>query len=216
MARLIAQIVRSIVRKLALLIVIVAILVGASLLKAKWREHRDIQASLSQQATSRLAAFERELDTIDAGIQAFETQAQQSRGQYLDLAAGRSARAAAQRARPARRARPITGGGQLPQPRQDRRAAGCACAPRRARSHRACGQAARIADRGRRGPAQQLEQLELRRAGFSSGPTPSSVISPPDVPSSNAARASGDRNREKPAFRSRSGSWRASCCCLSS
>ena len=100
MSRLIAQVIRWIVRKLGLLIVIVAILVGASMLQSEWREHREIQASLGQQATDQLAAFERELDAIDADIQAFETQAQASRGQYLDLAKqSQAARRAAQRAR---------------------------------------------------------------------------------------------------------------------
>src|SRR5688572_14979148 len=86
MSRLVAQVITWIVRKLGILIVIVAILVGASMLQAEWREHRELQASLGQQATDQLAAFERELDAIDAGIQAFETQAQASRGEYLDLA----------------------------------------------------------------------------------------------------------------------------------
>jgi hypothetical protein len=100
MSRVIAQVITWIVRKLGLLIVIVAILVGASMLQSEWREHRELQASLGQQATDQLAAFERELDAIDAGIQAFETQAQASRGEYLDLAKqSQAARRAAQRAR---------------------------------------------------------------------------------------------------------------------
>ncbi len=44
MARLFALAFQWILRKLGLLIVIVAILVGASLLKSEWREHREIQA----------------------------------------------------------------------------------------------------------------------------------------------------------------------------
>src|SRR5688500_17505390 len=99
MTRLVAQVIAWFVRKLGLLIVIVAILVGATMLQSEWREHREIQASLGQQATDQLAAFERELDAIDADIQAFETQAQASRGEYLDLAKqSQAARRAAQRA----------------------------------------------------------------------------------------------------------------------
>src|SRR5688572_5878161 len=100
MSRVIAQVITWIVRKLGLLIVIVAILVGASMLQSEWREHRGLQPSLGQQATDQLAPVELELDAIDAGIQAFETQAQASRGEYLELAKqSQAARRAAQRAR---------------------------------------------------------------------------------------------------------------------
>ena len=100
MARLISLTVQWILRKLGLLIVIVAILVGAAMLQSEWREHREIQAALGDRVEKQAAAFDRELDAIDAGIQAFETQAQASRGQYLDLAKqARAARVAAQRAR---------------------------------------------------------------------------------------------------------------------
>jgi hypothetical protein len=100
MARLIAQLIQWIVRKLGLLIVIVAVLVIASVLRSEWQAHREAQAALGQQATGRIAAFQRELDAIDANIDAFETQAQASRGEYLDLAKqARAARRAAHRAR---------------------------------------------------------------------------------------------------------------------
>src|SRR5688572_9039168 len=100
MARLIAQLVQWIARKLGLLIVIVAILVVASVLRSEWQAHREAQAALGQLAAGRIAGFQRELDAIDANIDAFETQAQASRGEYLDLAKqARAARRAAHRAR---------------------------------------------------------------------------------------------------------------------
>ncbi len=100
LAQLLIKSLHWFVGKLGLLIVILAILVGAAVLKSEWREHREIQAALGQQAADQLAAFERELGAIDARIQAFESQAQASRGQYLDLAKqSQAARRAAQRAR---------------------------------------------------------------------------------------------------------------------
>ena len=80
MTRLIALAFQWIARKLGLLIVIVAILVGASVLRSEWQAHRELQTALGQQATERVTAFQRELDAIDASIHAFETQAQESRG----------------------------------------------------------------------------------------------------------------------------------------
>ncbi len=100
MVRLIAQLFRWAIRKLGLLVVIVAILVLASVLRSEWQAHRATQDALGPQATARIAAFQSELDAIDANIDTFETQAQASRGEYLDLAKqARAARAAAQRAR---------------------------------------------------------------------------------------------------------------------
>src|SRR5688500_15474324 len=100
MARLIAQLIQWIVRKLGLLIVIVAVLVIASVLRSEWQAHREAQEALGTQATARIATFQRELDAIDANIDAFETQAQASRGEYLDLAKrARAVRRAAHRAR---------------------------------------------------------------------------------------------------------------------
>jgi hypothetical protein len=100
MARLLAQIVQWIVRKLGLLVVIVAILVAASVLAAQWREHRDLEESLGRQAATLRAAHEQELDAIDASIDALESQSQLSRGQYLVLARqAQKARRAANEAR---------------------------------------------------------------------------------------------------------------------
>jgi hypothetical protein len=100
MTQLIFRAFQWIARKLGLLIVIVAILVIASVLRSEWQAHREAQAALGQQATERITAFQRELDAIDANIDAFETQAQASRGQYLDLAKqARAVRRAAHRAR---------------------------------------------------------------------------------------------------------------------
>jgi hypothetical protein len=100
MTHLIALTFQWVARKLGLLIVIVAILVGASVLKTEWSEHRQAQAWLGGRAAEQLAEYERGLEAIDADIQAFETQAQTSRGRYLDLAKqARAARDAARRAR---------------------------------------------------------------------------------------------------------------------
>ncbi|HEU5468399.1 MAG TPA: hypothetical protein VFU77_03770, partial [Steroidobacteraceae bacterium] len=100
MSRLIAQVLQWILRKLGLLIVIVAILVAASVVMSQWEQHRELQATLEQAATDRMAALQGELDAIDTAIQDFESQSRESRGEYLDLARqAQAARRAANRAR---------------------------------------------------------------------------------------------------------------------
>ena len=100
MTRLIFRAVQWILRKLGLLIVIVAILVSPRCCNRNGGSIARPRRPSGQQATERIAAFHRELDAIDANIEAFETQAQASRGQYLDLAKqARAARRAAHRAR---------------------------------------------------------------------------------------------------------------------
>jgi hypothetical protein len=100
MPQLIANIVRWIVGKLGLLLVIVAILVAASVVTAQWREHRELQESLGQQSTTLQAAYQQQLDAIDASIHGLESQSQASRGQYLILAKqAQKARRAAREAR---------------------------------------------------------------------------------------------------------------------
>src|SRR5687768_16814272 len=69
MAQLIARLLQWIVRKLGLLLVIVAILLVGSWLKAEWDEHRAAQAFLAQQETL-LTGLHAELESIDAAIAA--------------------------------------------------------------------------------------------------------------------------------------------------
>jgi hypothetical protein len=100
MPLLIAQIARWIARKLGLLLTIVGILVLASLATSEWREHRELQATLGEQATALQAGYQQQLDAIDASIHDLQSQSQASRGEYLDLA--RQAQRARRAAREAR------------------------------------------------------------------------------------------------------------------
>jgi hypothetical protein len=64
MTRLILSTFHWIARKLGLLIVIIAILVIAAVLRSEWQAHREAQEALGTQATARIATFQRELDAI--------------------------------------------------------------------------------------------------------------------------------------------------------
>ena len=128
MAQLLARLLQWIVRKLGLLLVIVAILLVGSWLKTEWDEHRAGQASLEQQealltglhaelesidaaiasdqaewrrkTAERMRALWQELDVIEDSIRALQPRLQQARGEYLDLARqAQAARHAASRAK---------------------------------------------------------------------------------------------------------------------
>ena len=128
MSRLIATALEWILGKLGLLIVILAILLVGSWLKAEWDQHRAAQAALEQQesvlenlrgelqsievaiaadqaewrrsSAERLRALWDELDALTGRIRGFEKQSQIARGQYLDLAqAAQEARSAARQAK---------------------------------------------------------------------------------------------------------------------
>jgi hypothetical protein len=113
-SRLIARLLQWIAGKLGLLVVIVAILLVGSWLKAEWDEHRRVQAALGQQealleglradlagldeaiaadqaewrrrTADRMRALWRELDEIDADVADLGRRATAARGEYLDLA----------------------------------------------------------------------------------------------------------------------------------
>ena len=114
MAHLLAQVLQWIVRKLGLLVVIIAILLVGSWLKAEWDQHRAAQDALEQQESllddlhaelrsidaaieadqaewrrqteDRMRALWQQLDEINARIRDFERRMQTARGEYLDLA----------------------------------------------------------------------------------------------------------------------------------
>ena len=129
MAHLLATALQWIARKLGLLVVIVAILLVGSWLKAEWDQHRAAQSALEQQESllddlhaelraidaaleadqaewrrktqDRMRALWQQLDEINAQIRGFEQRMQAARGEYLDLA--RQAQAARRAANEAKR-----------------------------------------------------------------------------------------------------------------
>jgi hypothetical protein len=114
MAHLLAQVLQWILRKLGLLVVIIAILLVGSWLKAEWDQHRAAQDALEQQESilddlhaelrsidaaieadqaewrrktaDRMRALWQQLDEVNARIKVFEQRMQTARGEYLDLA----------------------------------------------------------------------------------------------------------------------------------
>jgi hypothetical protein len=117
-----------ILRKLGLLVVIIAILLAGAWLKTEWDQHRAAQDTLAQQealleglradlqsievaiaadqaewrrkSAERMRALWLELDALNGQIRGFEGQSQKSRGVYLDLARqAQTARRAANQAR---------------------------------------------------------------------------------------------------------------------
>jgi hypothetical protein len=114
MPRLIAMILRSLLGKLGLLLVILALLLAGAWLKSEWEQHRAARGVLEQQeavldglradlqslevaiaadqaewrreTAVRMRALWEELDALNDRIAAFERQSQAARGEYLDLA----------------------------------------------------------------------------------------------------------------------------------
>lgn len=128
MSRLIATVLKWLLGKLGLLVVILAILLVGSWLKAEWDQHRAAQAALEQQesvleslrgdlqsievaiaadqAEWRRAAADRmrviwdELDALNGRIRGYELQSQAARDDYLDIAKqAQAARQAADQAK---------------------------------------------------------------------------------------------------------------------
>ena len=115
MPHLLALVLQWILRKLGLLVVIIAILLVGSWLKAEWEQHRAAQDALEQQESllddlhaelrsidaaieadqaewrrktaDRMRALWQQLDEINSRIRDFEQRMQTARGEYLDLAA---------------------------------------------------------------------------------------------------------------------------------
>ena len=170
MSRLIARAFRWFVRKLGLLIVIVAILVGASVLQSEWQEHREIQASLGQQATER---SHRVPARTGCDRRRASTRSRRRRRH-------RAASTSTSRSRPRQRAAPpsgpapgssssnaTTGGGTTTSvPPRSSELQGRARALRRARSRRAGGRGRARPQVQRPSPrcASRRKQLESRRA----------------------------------------------------
>ena len=170
MARLISLTVQWILRKLGLLIVIVAILVGAAMLNRSGSEHREIQAALGDRGdgTGSLRSSANWMRSTLASRPS-RRRRRASRGQYLDLAKqARAARVAAQRARTRVEKfsrKTYWSWDDLCQSRKGRGAQGRAREVRRARSRGTGGRGHPGPQlRGRRDLRKQVEQLESRRA----------------------------------------------------
>jgi len=128
MSRLIATVLKWLLGKLGLLVVILAILLVGSWLKAEWDQHRAAQAALERQesvleslrgdlqsievaiaadqaewrrtAAERARAIWDELDALNGRIRGYEQQSQAARGDYLDIAKqAQAARQAADQAK---------------------------------------------------------------------------------------------------------------------